>query len=455
MNYCKSLPVQLLILVLALILNTSAQQRDLKELETECDRMLSEQFKADEPGSSVLIARNGKIIYKKAFGMADLELNVPMRTDNVFRIGSITKQFTAVAVLQLMEQGKLDLQDDITKYIPGYSSQGYKITIENLLTHTSGIRSYSDMKDSTQRGKLDFTPGEMIDYFKNEPIRFAPGTKWEYSNSNYFLLGYIIETISGSTYGEYLQENIFKPLGMNNSRYADDKQIVTNRTNGYTAGNNGFENAPYLSMTQPYAAGSILSTVEDLLKWNQAVQSFQLIKKETLQKALSRYKLKDGKETNYGYGWRMGYVYDSPSLWHGGLINGFITVAMYLPEEDVFVAVFSNCDCNSPQDITSRLAALAIGKLSKGIEPDEKILETYVGEYQITPEFTFIVTKEENKLFVQAIGQEQFEIAAETNTKFFSKVNDARFEFIADHSGKITKVILNQGGRQADAEKIK
>ena len=207
--------------------------------------------------------------------MANLELNVPMRVDNVFRIGSITKQFTAVAILQLMEQGKLRLQDEITKFIPDYPTQGYKITIDHLLTHTSGIRNYSSIKDTVQRGTLDFTPKEMIDYFKHEPMRFAPGTKWEYSNSGYFLLGYIIEEITGKTYREYLEENIFKQLGMSNSLYASDIRLVNNRAGGYTKGDKGFENAPPISMTQVYSAGSIQSTVEDLFQWHRAVHSYK------------------------------------------------------------------------------------------------------------------------------------------------------------------------------------
>lgn len=552
----KIILAQTLILIFGLLFNLPlAQQNNDKQLTAGFDKLLSEQFGSDEPGAAALVARNGKIIYKKALGMANMELNVPMHVDNVFRIGSITKQFTAVAILQLMEQGKLNLQDEITRFIPDYPLQGNKITIEHLLTHTSGIRNFTSIKDTTQRGKLDLTTNEMIDYFKNEPMRFAPGTKWEYSNSGYFLLGYIIEKITGKTYGEYIEENFFKPLGMNNSLYANDIKIIKNRADGYSIGENGFMNTPYISMTHPYAAGSILSSVEDLFKWNQAVLSYKLIKKETLAKALSRYILADGKETNYGYGWRLGFIQESPSLWHGGLINGFITMAIYLPEEDVFVAVYSNCDCNSPEDITAKLAALVIGRpyeyteipvendllqsytgvfengrgqqriitLSENqlysqlgrspktniksyqkdmfffeddiflsmefsrhingevekmttksragnevwnktdkpipdqeaIKLDEKIIGKYVGEYEVTPEFTFSVTRDQDKLFVQAAGQEKFEIAPETETKFFSKVNDAQFEFVKDGSGTVTKAILNQGGREADAKRIK
>ena len=196
---------QTLILAFVLLFNlTYAQQKDDEQLVTYFDKILSEQFKTDEPGVTALVSRNGQIIYKKAFGMANLELNTPMQMDNVFWVASIGKQFTAVAILQLMEQGKLNLQDEITKFIPDYPTQGNKITIEHLLTHTSGIHNFSGMEDPEKKLALDCTPNEVIDFFKNLPMLFAPGTKWEYSNSSYFLLGYIIETITGKPYSEYL-----------------------------------------------------------------------------------------------------------------------------------------------------------------------------------------------------------------------------------------------------------
>lgn len=543
-------------LALILLLNfTIAQQKDDKQLATHFDKILSEQFKTDEPGAAVLVAKGGKIIYKKAFGMANLELNVPMQVDNVFWIASIGKQFTAVAILQLMEQGKLNLQDEITKFIPDYPTQGNKITIEHLLTHTSGIHNFSGMEDPEKKLALDCTPNEVIDFFKNLPMRFSPGTKWEYSNSGYFLLGYIIEKITGKTYAEYIEENFFKPLGMSNSLYANDRRIIKNRVASYSQGENGFENSKPLNITHVFSAGAIQSTLEDFFKWHQAVHTYKLLRKEITDKAFTRYKLADGKETDYGFGWHLGYVYESPSIWHGGLISGYGTMELYLPKEDIFVVVFSNCDCNYPKDISLRLAALAlrrpyefkeipveitilkgytglyenqkgqqriitieqnllysqlgrgpksklkayqkdmfffedntfftiefsanqnggIEKLitkkldgnevwiktnkpvpdSNGIKVDEKILQTYAGQYEIPSVLSFSVTKEQHRLFIKAEGQEQFEIFADTENKFFTKVNDAQFEFVKDDSGNVTKAILNQGGRQAEANKLK
>lgn len=354
---------KILLLLLWLWANLAfAQQKDDKQLATDFDNLLSEQFKNLETGATALVARKGQIIYKKAFGMANLEYNIPMQMDNIFRIGSITKQFTAVAILQLMEKGKLSLQDSINKFIPDYPNQGYKITIEHLLTHTSGIRSYTNMKDFETKMTLDLKPTELIEFFKKEPMEFAPGTKWNYNNSGYFLLGYIIEKVSGKTYPQYIEENFFKPLGMNHSLYGSDLKIVNNRASAYEKDSTGFINAPYLNMNQPYAAGSIQSTVEDLFKWHQAVHAYKLVKKESLEKAFTKYKLTDGKETDYGYGWGLSDIQGSPTIGHGGGIPGFLTQSIYLPKEDVFVAVFSNCGCNPPFEVSNKIATLAIGK---------------------------------------------------------------------------------------------
>jgi CubicO group peptidase (beta-lactamase class C family) len=264
----------------------NAQQKNDKQLSTAFDKVLEQQFKLNETGVTALVSKNGKIIYKRALGMANLELNVPMQFDNVFRIGSVTKQFTAVAILQLMEKGKLNLQDEITRFIPDYPAQGYKITIEHLLTHTSGIQDFTSIKDNEKRSAIDYTPKEMIDYFKGPAYAFCTRNKMGIQQFGYFYWVY-----HRKSYRQYLRtipgRKFFKPLGMTNSFYANDSSIIKNRATGYTRGAKDFENARYISMTQPYAAGSIQSTVEDLFKWNQAIQSHKLLKKETLDKAFT------------------------------------------------------------------------------------------------------------------------------------------------------------------------
>lgn len=436
--------------------NIQAQVSTDKALIAKFDQMLSEKFKSNETGATVLISKKGQVIYKKAFGMANLELNVPMQTENVFRIGSISKQFTAVAILQLMDQGKLSLQDDVTKFIPDYPTRGHKITIEHLLTHTSGIKSYTNMIEFGAISRLDKKPEELIQFFKNQPMEFAPGTKWNYNNSGYFLLGYIIEKVSNKTYPEYIEENIFKALGMNNSYYGSDSKIIKNRAAAYGKDDKGFVNAEPLSMALPYAAGSLQSTVEDLYKWNQAVHTYKLVKKETLDKAFTPYVLADGKKTDYGYGWGIDNIQGSTAIQHGGGIPGFLTMGIYLPKEDVFVAVFSNCDCNSPEETAVKLAALTIGKPFEYTESkvDTSAMKQLTGVFEISGgEEQRYITYSDGKLYSQRNRSTKFNIKPYEKDKYFFESMMNTIEFVRNKSGEVEKLIFK--GRSEPTEWMK
>ena len=373
----------LLLFLLASCFSTSFSQ----VLTSEFDQLIQTTYKPGGPGASVLVAKKGQVIYHKAFGMANLELGVPLKSEHVFRIGSVTKQFTAAAILQLAEQGKLSLQDELTRFIPDYPTLGKKITVEQLLNHTSGIRSYTDMPEWNEEvRRKDFTVSALIDFFKNQPMDFEPGTKWEYNNSGYILLGFIIEKVSGQTYAAYVQEHFFKPLGMSNSYYGDVAPVIKNRVAGYgqadVAGT--YTNADFLSMTQPYAAGSLLSTVEDLFTWSKALHSGKVVQPESLKKMTTPTVLPDGTDTHYGFGLQMGNLFGSPTVEHSGGINGFLSDLLYLPKEEVCVAILTNCDCEPPRDLSAKLAALTINKplTPAAIQVDAKVLEQYVGVYE-------------------------------------------------------------------------
>jgi CubicO group peptidase (beta-lactamase class C family) len=432
-----------LAILLALVITLpSLGQTPSRQLIADFDKLVSEQFKPAESGCAVLVSQKGNVIYKKAFGLANIELKVPMKPEMVFRIGSITKQFTAVCILQLMEQGKLSLQDEITKFIPDYPTQAYKITVEHLLTHTSGIQSYTGMKNFQEFIRKEMKPEEIIELFKNQPMEFAPGTKWNYNNSGYILLGHIIEKVSGKSYPQYLEENIFKPLGMSNTYYGSNSRIISNRASGYQNGKDGIINADIMSMTIPYAAGSIESTVEDLFKWHQAVHAYKLVKKESLEKAFTDYKLANGKGTRYGYGWALNTVQGSPTIEHGGGINGFLTSSLYLPNEDVFVAVFSNSNAKSPNEVAVRLAAATIGKPYnyKEITLDEGTLDLYTGVYESEDGSQRVITREGSELFSQRNGGARNVMKAYAAGKFFFPSSLATLEFGKDSEGKFNQV---------------
>lgn len=326
-------------------------------LEKKIDSLLQPKFKPQESGAVAMVSKNGTILYKKAFGMANLELEVPMKTNHVFEIGSMTKQFTAISILMLMEQGKLKLEDDITKYIQDYPTHGQHISIHHLLTHTSGIKSYTSIKAFYEITKNDLTPKELIDFFKNEPIDFNSGEDYKYNNSGYIILGQIIEMVSNKTYEEFIEDNIFHPLEMKASFYGSQKSIIKNKASGYNFKNDQYFNSPYISFTLPYAAGSLMSTVDDLIKWQNAIKNNLLISESTKQKAFTNYTLSNGEPINYGYGWNIKTIEDIKIYEHGGMIPGFKSMAIYIPSEDVYIVILTNCDCNSPTEITRTIAS--------------------------------------------------------------------------------------------------
>lgn len=403
------------------------------------DALLNKQFKPNEPGGVALVAKAGKPIYRKAFGMANMELNVPMKPENIFEIGSITKQFTAVSILLLEEEGKLSIKNPITKWIESYPTHGYTITIHHLLTHISGIKSYTDMEKWSKQWREEIKPMEMIDLFKNEPMDFAPGEKWSYNNSAYFMLGYIIEKASGMPYPDFLDKRIFQPLGLQNTSYGSMSRIIPNRATGYQKSSNAFVNAEYLSLTQPYAAGSIMSTVDDLLTWNNAIHAGKVVKKETLQKAFADTKLNNGKETHYGYGWGLDDVNGSPTYEHSGGIFGYLTNAIYLPKEDVFVVVFTNCNCQVPSEVSTRMAGEAIGKPypepTAGLKLDEAHLKSLTGVYEFDEGVTRYISLEEGQLYSQRPGSSKFKLLPKDKTVFLFENSLPKMEFIGDKTG--------------------
>lgn len=323
------------------------------------NQLLTDKFGTTKTGATVLISQNGNPVYRKAFGMANLELNVKMNPENVFEIGSMTKQFTSVSILMLLEQGKLGLQDEITKYIADYPTKGHKITIHQLLNHTSGIKSYTRMRSLFKVARNDMKPLELIDFFKNEPMDFNPGEEYKYNNSAYIILGYIIEKICGMSYADFIQQNIFDKLGMKNSLYASHTKLIPNRAAGYHK-RKEFINARYISHTLPYAGGSLMSTVDDLNIWQRALTNNLLLRKETLQKAYTNYTLNNGENINYGYGWNIKKIANKTSYEHGGSIFGYKSMGVYIPSKELYVVILTNCDCTSPTKLTRSITKMML-----------------------------------------------------------------------------------------------
>lgn len=340
-----------------------------QNLETAVDELILKSFNDENgPGGVFMVAHHGLPVYQKAFGKANLELGDNLAVDNVFQLGSMTKQFTAVAILMLEQQGKLSVGDPLSKYIPDYPN-GSKITIHHLLTHTSGIKDFTKMKSLGDIAQKEMTPKMMVNFFKDEPVDFAPGEKFDYNNSGYVLLGYLIELVSGEKYEDYIGKHIFDKVGMTRSCYASDRKVIKGRAYGYHKKESGYVNKTVINFSVPFSSGSLMSTVSDMLKWQNALNKNLLLDSAETKKAFSRYKLNNGEEFSYGYGWHIRDINKVPTREHGGSIFGFKTMAVYIPGEDIYVIGLSNCDCNSPTKVTGDIAALALTFLS-GVKKD-------------------------------------------------------------------------------------
>ena len=437
-----------LLAVFALCLNLpahAAAPAPASDLTAYADHLLATAYPPDQPGAAALVIKDGKVVLRKGYGLSNVELGVPLGPEDVFEIGSITKQFTAAAVLLLEEQGKLRVEDEITKYLPDYPTHGEKISIENLLTHTSGVPSYTGMPEWIPRVREDMPLPVLMGIFKDKPLDFKPGTQWSYSNSGYIVLGALIEKVSGKSYEQFVEEEIFQKLRMSQTRYNHPEEIVLHRATGYEGRGKDLRNARYLSMTQPYAAGSLISTVDDLAKWDRALTTDALLTQASRDRMFTPYKLSTGKSVAYGYGWGVADFLGRRLIQHGGGIFGFVTAELRVPEERLFVAILSNNTAGeaSPDELGMRIVAKALGQAledRKSVELDAKTLDEYVGVYRFDEQTTRTITREGSKLFAQRSGGDKSEILAAARDDFFYKDVFARLRFQRDAQGKVTGV---------------
>jgi CubicO group peptidase (beta-lactamase class C family) len=414
----------------------STQNRTLEvaftqNLEADIDAIFNRAYPANAPGATVLIARNDTILYRKAFGKANLEQSVPMKPESVLQLASITKQFTSVAILMLMERGKLSLKDPLSKYLPDFP-RGNEITIHHLLNHTSGIKSYTNLPELRAKTRLDMAPEEIIGSFKNLPLDFNPNEKHEYSNSGYFLLGYIIEQLSGMTYEDFIQKNIFDQLGMKNSYYANTYKIIPNRANGYQFYEGNYENAEFMSPTIPYAAGSLMSTIDDMFLWNKAIHHNTLISETSKRMAFTNYTLTNGKHNNYGYGWYINEIAGVGTMEHTGGINGFTTSGIYVPERNIYAIVLTNLDNGKgPDAFNVKAVSALLGKPltgKKAVKMAEKDLKKWVGAYQFEEVVRFI-SYDDGALYSAREGGRPIKLEPLSGHAFGFENSTATYEF--------------------------
>jgi CubicO group peptidase (beta-lactamase class C family) len=404
---------------------------------------------------TVLVARSSQVLFSKGFGSADLEWDIPNSPNTKFRLGSVTKQFTAASILLLEERGKLNVKDPVKKYMPEAPAAWDKITLFHLLTHTSGIPNFTSLPDYAKLEPFATTPAQLVARFRNNPLEFEPGEKWNYSNSGYVLLSYLVEKISGDNYEKFVRENIFTPLGMKDSGYDSNSAVIPHRASGYVYGKNGFENAGFIHMSIPQGAGALYSTTGDLLKWEQGLFGGKVLQAASLEKMTTPFL------SNYAFGLQVETAGGRKVIQHGGGIEGFNTHLAYYPDDKLTVVVLGNVNGAAPGDIANKMATLAHGgtvKLPgerKEITLDPKVLSRYTGAYQLDQGPAFLITLEGTQLMSRLGNQEAVPIFPESETLFFLKVVDSQLEFPkVDAEGKATQLTLHQNGRDVTAKRL-
>lgn len=450
MNHRAASHLVTVLFILVCLLSSASAQTD------KVDDYVKAQMDLQKiPGLSIAVVRNGEIVKAKGYGLANVELNVAAKPETVYQSGSMGKQFTATAVMMLVEEGKIALDDKISKYFPdsaeSWPDAWNAITVRNLLTHTAGTTDYP--KDFDFR--RDYTEAELLKKAQAIPLAFAPGEKWSYSNIGYVTLGILIGKVSGKFYGEFLQERIFKPLGMTSTRIINEADIVPNRAAGYRMVKGELKNQEWVSPSMNTTAdGSLYFTVLDAAKWDAALYTRKLLKRSSLDQMWTPVKLNNGNTRPYGFGWAFADVGGHKVIEHGGAWQGFTShIARYVDEKLTIIVLTNRAGAN-PGNIAHGIEALynseRIPVKHKEAQLDPRSLDQFVGRYELEPGFVLSITRASDHLWLQGTGLSRVQLFPESQTKFFTKVLDTQVTFVKDASGKVTHLILHQGSdRQA------
>lgn len=418
------------------------------------DRLVAEDLsRTGAVGFSVAVARNGKMILSKGYGLAEVEHDAMANGDSMFRMGSITKQFTAAAIMRLVEQGKLNLDDPITRHVPGYNTQGREITLRHLLTHTSGIKSYTElqqiMKDQPER---EFEHQELLDMVQSEPLAFEPGTKSEYSNTGYYLLGMVIETVSGKDYCAYMQDEFFGPLGLTHTRCDSNTEIIKGRAQGYTVVGEKLVNDRGLATSTPFAAGMLLASAHDLVVWADALAAGKVVSLASYKLMSTPFALVGGGGNDYGFGLFIDSFEGHARIHHGGNIFGFNSTLVRFPDDGVTVAVISNSQVIASIRVADGLSREALG-LADATPAAVALSETEAarceGVYEFPDEGWGVrITRREGQLFSQFSDDSESAMTYLGKGEFKTWIYDRDARLVFDLAGDkpAPAVFLHEGG---------
>jgi CubicO group peptidase (beta-lactamase class C family) len=431
----------------------------LQELESRVEEYMTARVKRDHFSGSILIAREGSVLFSKGYGMANQELDVPNTPQTKYRLGSITKQFTAMAILILQRQGKLNVHDRIKKYLPDVPKAWDEITIEQLLTHTSGIHNYTESLEFLKTLPVRVSLKELIAKFKDRPLNFKPGEKFSYSNSGYVVLGQIIETVSGQNYPSFMKQAIFDPLEMNDTGYDNATSILKHRASGYVRRLGiVLTNCDYVDMSIPHAAGALYSTTLDLVKWDRTLYTEKLLPRNSLDTMFSPCR------DNYGYGWGIDKQFGQTRYHHGGAIMGFVTIIERYPEDKLLVVALSNLENSPIGAIGTDVAAIALGQRyvvprePKAARLDPAVYDAYVGRYEAVvpgnePKI-YTVSRDGTRLVCEPVGKARLILTPESQTLFYIRSAESEVRFIKDPEGKVTHLVLIEDGHDVTARRL-
>lgn len=403
---------------------------------------------------SVLVAKNDTVLFAESAGWANLEWKIAHTPATKFRIGSVTKQFTAACILLLAERGKLSIDDPLGKFIPSAPEAWKPVTLLQLMSHIGGIPSFTEDPDYATNKLRPESPAQTMAHVAAKPLEFAPGERYKYSNGGYTLLGWIIEIVSGQSYETFLRENIFQPLGMHDSGYDSNTEVILQRAAGYVRGPKGPANAPYIDMHVPHAAGAIYSTPADLLRWTQALFGGKVLSAASLEQMTTPVK------NNYALGLDVRTTKGRRVISHAGGIEGFNAQLSYYPASQVTVVVLANINGADTGELARQLAALALGETvtliseRKEIELPIATLQKYVGVYQLNEALANSIRLVDGRLTSQVTGQRQSPLFPESEKAFFLKDVDAQLEFVTDDQGRVTELLMHQAGNTQKARRF-
>ena len=442
---------------MAMALTATSASAVPADFKTQADALLASAYSETGPGAAVIVTDDGKIVYEAGRGLADIDAKRPITPATVFRMGSITKQFSAAIMLQLVDEGKVSLDDKVSKFLPDFPKPGADATVAQLLNHTVGVQSYTGIPGWMVEANTNkaYTTEQMIAQFKDLPAPSKPGEKFDYNNSGYVLVGAVIEKATGKPWYQNVEERIARPLGLTTIRYGTMEGDTPNMAAGYTEAEGKVAPAQKIHMSVPHAAGALIGSVEDLATWNTALHHGKIIPAALYAKMIAPTVLPGGATEQYGYGIAPRELRGRAAVGHGGGIFGFSTDSIYLPKDDIFVAVFANSDSpkTDPGMVLMKLAALAAGDPFPTFKPvalDAKAVEPWVGVYKLKDAERRIFLRD-GKLYTQRTGGGEREALAAGNGQYFYADGLTWFELKRDAKGTPIVAMYQQGAVVAEA----